>query len=81
MRSALGGRSDLDLRIVRVVDVCCGRTLPPLPPVLEIKLDEALVGQLAARPRAGDGRMSSSSRANEFGLVLVKVNVSGPDEG
>lgn len=81
MRSALGGRSDLDLRMVRAVDVCSGRTLPALPPVLEIKLDDALVGQLAARPRAGDGRMSSSSSAKEFGLVLVKVNVRGPGEG
>lgn len=83
VRSALGGRSDLDLRIVRVVDVCCRRALPApaLPFGLEIKLEDALDGQLAARPRAGDGRMSSSSRANEFGLVLVKVNVRGPGEG
>lgn len=83
MRSALGGRSDLDLRIVRVVvvvDVCCGRALPALPPGWDIKLDDALDGQLAARPRAGDGRSSSSSRANEFVLVLVKVNVRGPGE-
>jgi hypothetical protein len=89
VRSALGGRSDLDLRMVRVVDVdvdvdvdvCCGRALPALPVGLEIKLEDVLDGQLAARPRAGDGRMSSSSRANEFVLVLVKVNVRGPRDG
>jgi len=77
VRSVLGGRSDLDRRIVRVMDVC-RRMLPAFPPGLEIKLDDALEGQLAARPSAGDGRMSSSSRANEFGLVFVKVNVRGP---
>jgi len=65
--------------MVRVMDVC-GRVLPALPPELEIKLDDALEGQLAARPSAGDGRMSSSSRANEFVLIFVKVNVRGPGE-
>ena len=65
--------------MVRVLDVWT-RVAPALPPGFEIKLEDALDGQLAARPRAGDGRMSSSSRANEFGLVLVKVNVRGPGE-
>ena len=54
--------------------------LPAFPPGLEIKLEDALEGQLAARPRAGDGRMSSSSSAKEFGLVFVKVKVRGPGE-
>jgi hypothetical protein len=61
--------------MVRVMDVW-RRTLPAFPPALDIKLDDALVGQLAARPSAGDGRMPSSSRANE--LVFVKVNVRRP---
>jgi hypothetical protein len=56
------------------------RMLTALPPGLEIRLDDALEGQFAARPSAGDGRRSSSSSANEFGLVFVKVNVSGPGE-
>jgi hypothetical protein len=63
--------------MVRVMDVCI-RAVPALPAGLEVKLDDALDGQLAARPRAGDGSMSSSSSANEFGLVFVKVNVRGP---
>lgn len=80
VRSVLGGRSDLDRRIVRVMDAWC-RMLADLPPGCEIKLEEALEGQLAARPSAGDGRMSSSSNAKEFGLVFVKVKVRGPGEG
>jgi hypothetical protein len=79
VRGVLEGRSDLDRRIVRGMGIC-RRMLVGFPPGLEIKLDEALEGQLAARPRAGDGRMSSSSSAKEFGLVLVKVKVRGPGE-